>query len=130
MSSGEGRVGGDEAIVRPVIDAVAREEHGHRVVGLRAGENAERVYDVRRGGRAVALAFVHQHAPHHLLMQRAKPLLHRIGEGDGVVARVGQVAVRLVLAQAGDARIFRDADGEKIQRAALIESALGSVGEA
>ena len=94
---GHRHVGRDEAVVRPVIDAVARQEHGHGVVRLRVAEHTQRVDDVGGGWRAVALAVVHQHAAHHFSCSAPSRCSMRIGEGDGIVAGEFQIAAWLRL---------------------------------
>ena len=120
------RVGGQEAVARPVIKAVPGDEQHHRVGLLGLLQQVDGIQDVAGGRQLRPVGAVDQHALDHLGVRRPEPALGGLHPLAGIRTRVAQVAGAVADAPAGLAElgILVDADRQDVERAALVERAL------
>ena len=82
------RVGGQEAVARPVVEAVPGDEQHHRVGLLGLLQQVDGIEDVAGGRQLGPVGAVDQHALDHLGVRRAQPPLGRLHQLARVGARV------------------------------------------
>ena len=121
-------VSGQEPVALSLIAAMARNEQQNRIVGLALAQRAHRIEDMgsRRGVQRARA--IDEDARDGALMQGPEAGGHGPGEGLGIRAGHGEIALHPRLTIERDAgfakvRIFIDADGEDVERAALVEIA-------
>ena len=100
---------------------MAGDEQHDRIVLLGLPQHIEGAPDVSGSGGIFGRSAVDQQALDHPPVERARALLHRLGECLCVGAGISEVVARKV-------GIFVHADGQDVERAALIEIAFALMG--